>query len=100
MTFFPKKENAPNFSNPAEQNSYVNHTSSGKELMQKELDVNREEQILLKQRIQFAKSLMNDLPSFAPQYTTLLTQIQMDQIELDELKIREMNLIDQLTTNL
>ncbi len=35
---------------------------------------------------------INDIPSFDPQYTTLVTQVQMDKIELDELKARKVEL--------
>lgn len=99
MNPFFKKENAPDFSDPAVQKAFVENTVDAKELLQKELDVNQAEQVLLKQRIQLAKSFVNDLPSYDPQHSTLLIQIQMDQIELDELKSRELFLIQELTIN-
>ncbi|HSX10795.1 MAG TPA: hypothetical protein VLF94_03650 [Chlamydiales bacterium] len=88
MQQFPKKEGAPDFSNPAAQQAFVQDTQTSKSLLQKELDTNHAEQNLLNRRIQLMKSLINDLPSSDPQYTTLLTQVQMDQVELDELKVR------------
>lgn len=94
---FPKKENAPDFSNPAVQQAFVQDTKTSKSLMQKELDTNQAEQILLNQRIGLMKSFVNDLPSSDPQYSMLLTQIQMDQLELDELKIRSTLLIQSLS---
>ncbi len=97
MQPFNNKENSPNFSNPAIQKAYVQGAQNGKELTQKELDVNRAEQVLLKQRIELMKSYVNDLPSTDPQYSMLLIQIEMDQVEMDELKTREMFLIHQLT---
>ena len=97
MQPFPNKENAPNFSNPAVRQAFVQETHSSKELMQKELDVNQAEQVLLKQRVELMKSFVNDLPSSDPQYSMLLIQVQMDQVEMDELKIRESFLIHKLT---
>lgn len=50
--------------------------------------MNQAEQNLLVKRVQLMKGFVNDLPSSDPQYSMLLTQIQMDQIELDELRVR------------
>ncbi len=97
MQPFPKKESAPDFSNPDIQKAFVQDTQDGKSLLQKELTVNQAEQTLLTQRLQLMKSFLNDLPSSDPQYSLLLTQIQMDQIELDELKVRETLLIQKLS---
>lgn len=99
MQPFPKKEETPDFSKPAIQQAFVQSTSDSKSLMQKELDVNQAEQTLLIQRIQLMKSFINDLPSSDPQYSLLLTQLQMDQIEMDELKVRETLLIQKLEEN-
>src|SRR3989338_8772748 len=89
MIHFPKKENSPDFSDAAAQQTYVQSTQSHKELIQKELDVNQNEQVLLKKRIAMMKEFINDLPSSDPQYRMLRRQTEMDQIEIDELKIRE-----------
>lgn len=97
MQPFPKKENAPDFSNPAVQQTFVQDTQDVKNLMQKELDVNQAEQVLLKQRILLMKTFVNDIPSSDPQYSMLLLQVQMDQIEMDELKNRELILIEKLS---
>ena len=97
MQPFPKKENAPDFSNPAVQQAFVQNTQTSKSLMQKELDTNQAEQVLLNKRIELMKSFVNDLPSSDPQYSMLLTQIQMDQLELDELKVRSTLLIQNLS---
>lgn len=90
------KKNAPNFSDPAVQQAFVQDTQGSKELLQKELDVNREEQNLLHQRLDLMKSFINDIPSSDPQYSMLVAQVGMDQIELDELKIKEMHLIQKI----
>jgi hypothetical protein len=90
MTPFPNKDNSPDFS---PNSAYIQDIHSSRELIQKELDVIREEQSLLQKRIQLTASLINDLPSYDPQYAMLLTQTKMDQIELDELKVREGYLI-------
>lgn len=97
MLPFSKKENTPDFSKPEVQQAYVHDAQDSKSLMQKELDVNQAEQVLLKQRIALMKTLVNDLPSSDPQYSMLLLQVQMDQIEMDELKNREILLIQQLS---
>ncbi len=79
-----------NFSQPDVQQERFQNS---KELMQRELDVNRAEQVLLERRIQLMNSFINDLPSSDPQYSTLLVQARMDQIEIDELKVREMFIV-------
>lgn len=98
MQPFPKNEGAPDFSNPAAQQSYVQNTHDDKNLMQKELDVNQAEQNLLEKRMELIRQFINDLPSSDPQYSMLLTQLHMDQIELDELKVRATLLVQKLTT--
>jgi hypothetical protein len=97
MQPFQKKENAPDFSKAEVRQAFVQDTSDSKALMQKELDVNQAEQVLLKQRIAIMKSFVNDIPSSDPQYSMMLLQVQMDQIEMDELKNREILLIQQLS---
>ncbi len=97
MQPFPKKENAPDFSKPDVRQSFVQDAHDSKALMQKELSVNQAEQVLLNQRLQMMKGFTNELPSSDPQYSMLLAQIQMDQVELDELKTRETLLIQKLS---
>ncbi|HSX25466.1 MAG TPA: hypothetical protein VLE89_00475 [Chlamydiales bacterium] len=94
--FLPKKESAPDFSNPSVEQAYVQEAHDVKSLLQKELDVNQMEQNLLQQRIAMMRSFINDLPASDPQYSMLLTQIQMDNIEMDELKTRETILIQNI----
>lgn len=81
---------------PEEQQAFV-HSENSKVLLQKELDVNQAEQTLLRERMRTMKPLINDLPSSDPQYSPLVLQLQMDQIELDELKVRESILIQKLS---
>jgi len=88
MPFLYHRDSNPDFANPTARNEFVQDTDSMKSLIQKELSVNREEQVLLEQRIRMMKEFINDLPSSDPQYIMMLTSMQMDQIELDELKIR------------
>ncbi len=97
MDPFPKKEITPNFSNPSIQQSFVQDTHDSKTLMQKELDVNQTEQILLQKRVQMMKEFINDLPASDPQYSMMIAQLQMDQIEMDELKTREAFLVQKLS---
>lgn len=96
MQPFSKKE-VPDFSKAEVQQAFVQDTRDVKSLMQKELDVNQQEQLLLVKRIQMMKTFINDLPSSDPQYSMLAIQVQMDQIELDELKVRETLLIQRLS---
>lgn len=93
MQPFPEKKEL-HFSQPDVQQERFQNS---KELMQRELDVNRAEQILLEKRIQLMHSFINDLPSSDPQYSTLLAQVSMDQIEIDELKVREMFIVLKLS---
>lgn len=91
-----KKPETPNFSNPAAQKAFVEDIRTTKELLLKELDLNRAEQTLLKQRIAIMKSFINDLPASDPQYGMMLIQSQMDQVEMDELKVRESAIVQQI----
>lgn len=94
--FLPKKENPPNFANPAAQQAYVQETPNSKVLLQKELDVNKTEQVLLGKRVLMMKEFLNDLPASDPQYSMVAVQIQMDQLEIDELKTRAALLIQKI----
>jgi hypothetical protein len=100
MQPFPKKDPVPDFSKPSIQESFVQNTQDAKTLMQKELDVNRAEQSLLKKRLEMAAELINQVPETDPQYSPLIAQLQMDQIELDELKVRETLLTQKLEESL
>ncbi|PIS03321.1 MAG: hypothetical protein COT85_00550 [Chlamydiae bacterium CG10_big_fil_rev_8_21_14_0_10_42_34] len=97
MQPFPKKDSSPNFSNPQKQTEFVQETKDSKSLTQKELNVNQAEQVLLNKRIELMKSFINELPSSDPQYSMLVTQVQMDRIELDELKARATILLEKLS---
>ncbi|MGB7978078.1 MAG: hypothetical protein WCF19_02830 [Chlamydiales bacterium] len=97
MQPFQKKENSTDFSNPAVQQAYVQNIDNNKTLMRKEIDVNKAEQNLLRQRIDLMKSLANDIPSSDPQYSLFVVQAEMDQVEMDELKSRELILHDKLS---
>ncbi|MBM3184321.1 MAG: hypothetical protein FJZ64_03340 [Chlamydiae bacterium] len=92
-----KKPESADFSKPHVQRSFLEETYSSDELIKKELEVNKSEQLLLNQRLQMMGSFLNELPASDPQYSMLLAQIQMDKIELSELKLREINLTERLT---
>ncbi len=91
-----KKETTPDFRNEKAQQAFVHDAKDGASLLHKEISVNLAEQTLLVQRISLMKGLVNDLPSSDPQYSMILSQVQMDQIELDELKRREHSLVEQI----
>ena len=91
-----KKAPARDFSKPENQQAYVLESHNGIDLLHKEMDVNRAEQALLLQRIQMMKALVNDIPSSDSEYSMLLAQIQMDQVEFDEIKRRENAITEQL----
>jgi len=58
-------------------------------LLKQELDVNFQEQILVKKRINLIKESFEQIPDTDPEYAILFTQLEMDQIQLDELINRE-----------
>lgn len=65
-------------------------------LLQQELDVNLQEQTLVKKRINLIKDTFHEIPNTNPRYAILFTQLEMDQIELDELKHRETEIKSQI----
>lgn len=87
-----KKSEDPSFDDTNTQNQFVKDTASSKDLIIKEITVNRFNQGLLEKRILIMKESINNIPSSDPQYSMMAAQIQMDNIELDELKIREKKL--------
>ncbi len=87
-----KKPEDPSFKDPKTQEQFVKNTDSRRDLIVKELTVNRVGQKLLENRILIMTESLNNIPSSDPQYSTMAAQIQMDKIELDELKIREKKL--------
>jgi hypothetical protein len=78
------------------EQAYIYDTKDGKHLLQKELTLIQTEKVLLEQRVQLMKSFISDLPSHDPQYSMILSTIQMDQIELDELATRRLSLLQKL----
>lgn len=93
---FKKPEDA-NYSQSEEQRKFTADTHSGKELLQKELDVNLANQNLLQKRILMMTDSINNIPSSDPQYSMMAIQVQMDRIELDELKSREQEITHKLS---
>lgn len=83
-----RKYETPNFQNLADQKAFMDGLKNGNDLIQNELSVNKSEQNLLNKRLDMVKDLINSLPASDPQYSMLLQQMHMDQIELDELKAR------------
>jgi hypothetical protein len=65
-----------------------NEYKGKKELLQLELDINKQTQKALQLRINAIKEYKE------PKIATFFSQIYKDQIELDELKIRELELIE------
>lgn len=93
-----KNESSPDFSVPQNQQAFVQDAHDALSLLKKEITVNQAEQNLLGQRIRLMKEFVGDLPASDPQYSMILTQIQMDEIEVDELKRREHSIVDQINT--
>lgn len=92
-----KRPETPDFGNPNVQKAFIEEAHTSAELIQKEIEVNKTEQVLLEKRIQMMHEFSNDLPASDPQYSMLLASIQMDRIEIDELKLRETILVQKLT---
>ena len=91
-----KDDSTPNFSKPEIRQAFVEEAHTAADLLHKELDVNLAEQALLEDRIRMMNQFINDLPSSDPQYSMMLSQLQMDQVELDELKRRADTIEEQL----
>jgi hypothetical protein len=70
--------------------------SSAKALLQRELDVNYSEQILLQKRIQLMGEFINDLPTTDSQYSMVATAIRADRVEIDELQRRSALLLQKI----
>lgn len=94
-----KKPKDMDLTNDSDQKSFIEETSNGQELMQRELNLNQANQVLLQKRILIMKEDLNEIPSSNPQYSIMLAQIQMDNIELDELKLREKNIVEKIEKN-
>lgn len=92
-----KKSETPDLTTPAAQKAFIEEVHSGRELICKELEINKVEQTILNRRIQMMKEFVNDLSADDPQYSMLLSSIEMDRIEWDELKAREWVLISKLS---
>jgi hypothetical protein len=88
--------NKSDLTRKAFEHAYIYDIQNEKHLLQKELILIHTEQTLLDQRIQMMKSFVNDLPSYDPQYSMILTTIKMDQIELDELAARKLSLLHKM----
>ncbi len=93
MKDLPNKSESPR---KAFERAYVQDIQSAQNLLQKELTLIQTEQTLLEQRIHIMKSFVNDLPTYDPQYSMILTTIKMDQIEFDELSSRKEALLQKL----
>lgn len=65
-------------------------------LLKQELDVNFQEQVLVKKRLDLINETFKEIPNTDPQYAILFTQLEMDQIQLDELKSRENSIKSQI----
>jgi len=61
-----------------------------------EIDVNLQEQLLLKKRICLMQECMNELPNYDPTYFSLDKQVLIDRLHLDELQRLEEDLIFRL----
>jgi hypothetical protein len=92
----PETPNKTNLTKKMFEQAYVQETKDQHHLLEKELILITTEQNLLEQRIKTMKSFANDLPTYDPQYSMILTTIKMDQIELDELAIRKTSLLQKL----
>lgn len=75
---------------------YVSDIGSAKELLQKEIDVNHEEQVVLKSKIDEIKNLLTSMTERDPQAPVYKTQLEMSEIELDELVNQERELVEKL----
>ena len=91
------KPETPDFANPNVQKVFVEAAHSSVDLIQKEIEVNKIEQLLLEKRIQMMREFINDVAASDPQYSMLVAAVQMDRIELDELRLREMVLVQKLS---
>ncbi len=91
-----KTDETSDYTKPQNQLAFVQDARNAGALLKKEIIVNQAEQNLLNQRIRLMKEFVKELPASDPQYSMILTQIQMDQIEVDELKRREHSIADQI----
>jgi hypothetical protein len=69
------------------------------DLLRKEIDVSKEQEIVLKKRLKLMNESLEELPSTDPAYFTLNYQIEVDLIALDELKRRREQLVLRLKSS-
>ena len=93
MQELPNKQNKR--LNSFEQ-AFIFENPDATSLLQKELQVNHTEQLLLKKRMQLMQEFMNDLPSYDPQYSMIAVAIEADKIELDELQVRASSILQKI----
>ncbi len=68
------------------------------DILKQELDVNAQEQVLIKQRISTIEDYLKSVENSDPQYALMLSQIEMDKIFLDELIQKQEDLVSKLKT--
>lgn len=87
-----KRNEDPSIASLQYQNQFIEEAKTPKDLVQKELTVNKLYQQEIQKRIHILKESIQKLPHHDPNISFFMTQLEMDRIELDELKIREKEL--------
>ena len=76
--------------------NYISEIDTAKNLLHKEVDVNLQQQLILKKKIAQTKDFLAASNSSDPKYGLYKTQMEMNQIELDELKNQEDHLREKI----
>ena len=82
--------------NKAFNTNKLKYIHKAKALLQKELNINQQEQILINKKMETIKEFSKHLDKKQPEYLEFHNQTLMEQINLDELKNKEEEIIDKI----
>ncbi len=89
-------KNLPPNEEPFSSEEYTNNLHNKRELLRKEFDTAKAEELLLLKQIAALEEKEAIIGSEDPEYSLVQTQLEMHQIELDELHRRMEDIVEKL----